>query len=91
MIVQTEVRFRARREPFPYDMSANGGPVGTSYSFEALDLDDTKVKIKCTEAQWNALASAQRDQKLAVRLTVGDPKVDGADGITPPVPAPPKS
>jgi hypothetical protein len=82
MIVSSKVRFRGRRDPFPYDMSADGGPVGTSYSFEALDEDDAKVKIKCSESQWTALAQTARDAVLLVRMAVQSPKIEGADGIS---------
>jgi hypothetical protein len=82
MIVSTKVRFRARREPFPYDMSAENGPVGTSYSFEGIDEDDTKVRVKCSQAQWESLATTQRDTVLTLRLAVFNAKVDGPDGLS---------
>lgn len=87
MIVETEVSFRQRRDPFPYDMTAQGGSVGTSYSFEAIDMDEAKVRIKCSEAQWASLAQVARGTKVRVRLEVKDAKVNGPDGLALPAPA----
>lgn len=75
MIVNTTLRFRARREPFPYDMTAQGGSVGTSYSFDAIDDDDCKVKVKCSEQVWLKLEDVPRDTPLQVSLEVGNPKI----------------
>lgn len=86
MIVTTTLKFRARREPFPYDMTSENGPKGVSYSFDAIDEDDTKVKIKCTEDQWNALGNVARDTPIKVRLKVQSPRVDGPDGLSLPAP-----
>lgn len=75
MIVKTQVRFRALREPFAYDMTAQGGSVGTSYSFDAMDDDESKVKVKCSQATYEQLKSAKRDDVIECFLEVGNPKV----------------
>lgn len=85
MIVTTTVRFRARLEPFPWEMD---GRTGTSYSFEALDQDDAKVRIKCSEATWKQLASAQRDQPITLTLQVAKPIIASGHEVRLASPAP---
>ena len=82
-----EVKFRERREPFPYDMSdrpgrdGQPGPKGVSYSFLVIDHDESKVKIKCSEEVWNRLADVPKGATLLVRLDVSEAKVFGPDGL----------
>lgn len=77
MICSAIVRFRQRREPFPYDFE---GRTGTYYSFEGIDEDDTKCQVGCSEEQWNALADVERGTPLQLVLTVKKAKVY-EDGI----------
>lgn len=90
MIVTVQVKFRARRDPFDYDMSdrPEGGPKGTSYSFEVIDEDDTKVRIKCTKETWDSLANTARDTPLTLRLTVQQMRVAPGYQVQVPPPAP---
>lgn len=64
MIVQTQLLFRERRDPFPYDMTATGGTAGTSYSIDVIDFDECKVKVKCSEPQWNSLNGVARNTPI---------------------------
>lgn len=75
MIVSSKLKFRNRREPYAYDMTAQGGGIGTSYAFDAIDEDETKVKVKCSEEVWNKLANVQRDTLITATLDVANPKV----------------
>jgi hypothetical protein len=67
MFITTEFRFHSRNEPFPYDMTDQGGGIGTSYSFNVWDHDDSKVKLKCVdEVQWRQLEAVERGTTLRV-------------------------
>lgn len=86
MISQQNFRFRRRREPYHYDMSATGGAVGVSYSFEALDEDDAKCQVKCPEDVWRKLESATRDQVIRCTVESEKPKIaPGTEVILVPV------
>lgn len=81
MLITTRVRFRSRNEPKPYDMSDQGGPIGTSYSINVLDEDDTKHKVKVPQSVYDSLANAKRDEWLTIRLACFNVKGDGPDCI----------
>lgn len=88
MIALAVVRFRRLRAPFPYTL--DNGQSGTSYSFEAIDQDDTKCTIKCTEDQYHTLANVKRDDMLEVTIDTGTAKVrvfDEPNALKLPVPA----
>lgn len=69
MFITTTLKFHSRNEPYPYDMSETGGPVGVSYSIFVWDDDDSKVKIKCAdEAQWKSLEKVERGTLLQLKL-----------------------
>lgn len=78
MIVNTQLRFKRRNDPFPWEME---GREGISYSFMALDEDDEKVKVKCSRELFEALGAVEEGAVLVARLQVRDPRVDGADGV----------
>lgn len=72
MIASTVVTFRNRREPFEWDFE---GRQGTYYSFEAIDEDDVKAQIGCSEAQWHSLEAVERGQELALTFEAKKVKI----------------
>ncbi len=72
MIASSMVTFRNRREPFDWDFE---GRTGTYYSFEAIDEDDVKAQIGCSQAQWESLADVAKGTTLAVTFEAKKVKI----------------
>lgn len=81
MIVTTRVVFKGRRDPFEYDMTDRGGSKGTSYSFDVLDEDDAKQKVKCPRETWEDLANVPKGTVLELQLVCANVKLASVDGI----------
>lgn len=95
MIVTVTLPFRGRRDPYDYDMTdqvdertGRSGPKGTSYSFEVIDEDDSKVKVKCSKEVWESLGSVARGTPVTFTMAVYQMKVAPGQTVKAQPPAP---